>query len=158
MYSCTPTTYEQMPTWQTAACSMASSPPSGVSMLPEMRWRLITRVNSLILLVMLRTWWKPWAGRQRISKSLVRDKKNNTLKTRSCLQDLELQSYLLYAQLILMTMLPQATKKLNIFVYIFTWSLKWWHHSSSVSFYLQTLANEWSYLQGLLIFEGWTLM
>lgn len=42
---------------------------------------------------------------------------------RSCLQDLELQSYLLYAQLILMTVLPQATKKLNyawcIFVYIF---------------------------------------
>lgn len=29
---------------------------------------------------------------------------------RSCLQDLELQSYLLYAQLILMTMFPQATK------------------------------------------------
>lgn len=24
-------------TWQTAACSMASRPPSGVSMLPEMR-------------------------------------------------------------------------------------------------------------------------
>lgn len=54
-------------TWQTAACSMASSPPSGVSMLPEMRWRLIVRVNSLRFPVMLRTWWKPWAGRQRIS-------------------------------------------------------------------------------------------
>lgn len=55
------------PTWQTAACSMASSPPSGVSMFPEMRWRLMTRVKSLMLAVMLSTWWKPWAGRQRIS-------------------------------------------------------------------------------------------
>lgn len=53
-------------TWQTAACSMASSPPSGVSTFAEMRWRFITRVNSLMLPVMLRTWWKPWAGRQRI--------------------------------------------------------------------------------------------
>lgn len=59
--------YLQIRTWQTAACSIASSPPSGVSMFPEMRWRLIKRVNSLMFPVMLRTWWKPWAGRHWIS-------------------------------------------------------------------------------------------
>lgn len=67
------------PTWHTAACSMASKPPSGVSMFPEMPcWRMM-RVNSVVLSVMESTCMKPCVGRHCILKSLRREGRRSGL-------------------------------------------------------------------------------
>lgn len=55
-------------TWQSAACRMASKPPSGESRLPDTLWRPTSRWKASASPVRDSTWWKLKGGWQRSSR------------------------------------------------------------------------------------------